>query len=174
VIAGGLAFAQSPQAGRDRCESRRGRACEGSRQRAVRAGEVLRKRARVPALQPHPAHYWTNLGGKGGEPTGDLAKAINADFGSYAKFKSQLAAVSGAVEASGWGLLGYHPSTRKLMILQVENHQKQTAWGVVPLLTVDVFEHATSSTGTTWPSATPRPAHSGSRCSRRTSSLTAG
>ena len=28
------------------------------------------------------------------------------------------------------------------MILQVENHQKQTAWGVVPLLLVDVFEHA--------------------------------
>jgi len=28
------------------------------------------------------------------------------------------------------------------MILQVENHQKQTAWGVVPLLMVDVFEHA--------------------------------
>src|SRR4026209_468917 len=63
-------------------------------------------------------------------------------FGSFAKFKSQLAAVAGAVEAAGWGLLGYHPSTRKLMILQVENHQKQTAWGVVPLLMVDVFEHA--------------------------------
>jgi Fe-Mn family superoxide dismutase len=95
-------------------------------------------------LSSHILHtiYWTNLGGKGGEPTGDLAKAINADFGSYAKFKSQLAAVAGAVEASGWGLLGYHPSTRKLMILQVENHQKQTAWGVVPLLMVDVFEHA--------------------------------
>ena len=34
------------------------------------------------------------------------------------------------------------PATRKLMILQCENHQKQTAWGVVPLLMVDVFEHA--------------------------------
>jgi len=86
--------------------------------------------------------YWTNLGGKGGEPGGELAKAINAQFGDYGKFKAQLAAASGAVEASGWGLLGYHPSTRKLMILQVENHQKQTAWGIVPLLMVDVFEHA--------------------------------
>jgi len=95
-------------------------------------------------LSSHILHtiYWTNLGGKGGEPAGDLAKAINAEFGSYAKCKSQLAAVAGAVEASGWGLLGYHLSTRKLMILQVENHQKQTAWGVVPLLMVDVFEHA--------------------------------
>jgi Fe-Mn family superoxide dismutase len=95
-------------------------------------------------LSSHILHtiYWTNLGGKGAEPSGELAKAINAEFGSYAKFKAQLAAVAGAVEASGWGLLGYHPSTRKLMILQVENHQKQTAWGVVPLLMVDVFEHA--------------------------------
>jgi Fe-Mn family superoxide dismutase len=95
-------------------------------------------------LSSHILHtiYWTNLGGKGGEPTGELAKAINAEFGSYAKFKAQLAAASGAVEASGWGLLGYHPSTKKLMILQVENHQKQTAWGIVPLLLVDVFEHA--------------------------------
>jgi len=95
-------------------------------------------------LSSHILHsiYWTNLGGKGGEPSGELAKAINAQFGDYGKFKAQLAAVSGAVEASGWGLLGYHPSTRKLMILQVENHQKQTAWGIVPLLMVDVFEHA--------------------------------
>jgi len=95
-------------------------------------------------LSSHILHtiYWTNLGGKGGEPTGELAKAINAEFSSFAKFRSQLAAVAGAVEASGWGLLGYHPSTGKLMILQVENHQKQTAWGVVPLLMVDVFEHA--------------------------------
>ena len=95
-------------------------------------------------LSSHILHtiYWTNLGGKGGEPRGDLAKALDAEFGSYARFKAQLAAVSAAVEASGWGLLGYHPATRKLMILQCENHQKQTAWGIVPLLLVDVFEHA--------------------------------
>jgi len=81
-------------------------------------------------LSSHILHsiYWTNLGGKGGEPSGELGKAINAQFGDYGKFKAQLAAVSGAVEASGWGLLGYHPSAKKLMILQVENHQKQTAW----------------------------------------------
>jgi Fe-Mn family superoxide dismutase len=95
-------------------------------------------------LSSHILHsiYWTNLGGKGGEPGGELAKAINAEFGSYARFKAQLAAASGAVEASGWGVLGYHPATRKLMVLQCENHQKQTAWGIVPLLLVDVFEHA--------------------------------
>src|SRR4051812_44430733 len=95
-------------------------------------------------LSSHILHsiYWTNLGGKGGEPAGDLAKSINSDFGSFAMFKAHLSAASAAVEASGWGLLGYHPAAGKLMILQCENHQKLTAWGVVPLLLVDVFEHA--------------------------------
>lgn len=95
-------------------------------------------------LSSHLLHsiYWTNLGGKGGEPSGDLAKALSNEFGSYAKLKAHLAAATTAVEASGWGILGYHPMTKKLMVLQCENHQKLTAWGVVPLLALDVFEHA--------------------------------
>jgi superoxide dismutase, Fe-Mn family len=54
-------------------------------------------------LSSHILHsiYWPNLGGKGGEPAGELAKAINAEFGSYARFKAQLSAAAGAVEASG-------------------------------------------------------------------------
>jgi Fe-Mn family superoxide dismutase len=95
-------------------------------------------------LSSHLLHsiYWTNLGGKGGEPAGDLAKALAMEFGSFARLKAHLAAATTAVEASGWGILGYHPMTKKLMVLQCENHQKLTAWGVVPLLVLDVFEHA--------------------------------
>lgn len=95
-------------------------------------------------LSSHILHtiYWTNLSGNGGEPKGELAKAIAAEFGSYGKFKAHLVAASAAVEASGWGMLAYHPVTRKLMVLQCENHQKLTAWGVQPLLLLDVFEHA--------------------------------
>ena len=95
-------------------------------------------------LSSHLLHtiYWSNLSGKGGQPAGMLAKAINTEFGSYDKFKAHLIAASTAVEASGWGMLAYHPGTKKLMILQCENHQKLTAWGVQPLLLLDVFEHA--------------------------------
>ncbi|MDB5990009.1 MAG: superoxide dismutase [Herbaspirillum sp.] len=95
-------------------------------------------------LSSHVLHtiYWTSISGKGGEPKGALAKAITAEFGSYDKFKAQLIAATGAVEASGWGMLGYHAATGKLMILQCENHQKLTVWGVQPLLLLDVFEHA--------------------------------
>jgi len=96
------------------------------------------------SLSSHILHtiYWTSVSGKGGEPRGDLAAAINAEFGSFAKFKAQLSAATIAVEASGWGILGYFPATKKLMVLQCENHQKLTAWGVIPLLALDVFEHA--------------------------------
>lgn len=46
------------------------------------------------------------------------------------------------MEASGWGIAGYHPATGKLTVLQCENHQKLTAWGIQPILVLDVFEHA--------------------------------
>ncbi|WP_259461568.1 superoxide dismutase [Paraburkholderia fungorum] len=93
-------------------------------------------------LSSHILHtiYWTSISGKGGETKGELAKAIDRSFGSYAKFKAQLVAATIAVEASGWGVVGYHPATGKLMILQCENHQKLTAWGIQLIL--DVFEHA--------------------------------
>jgi Fe-Mn family superoxide dismutase len=95
-------------------------------------------------LSSHILHtiYWTSVSGKGGEPKGDLAKAIDMNFGSYSKFKAQLIAATIAVEASGWGIVGYHPATGKLMVLQCENHQKLTAWGIQPILVLDVFEHA--------------------------------
>ncbi|UXU85305.1 superoxide dismutase [Burkholderia sp. S-53] len=95
-------------------------------------------------LSSHILHtvYWTSVSGKGGEPKGELVKAIDKNFGSYAKFKAQLIASTVAIEASGWGVVGYHPATGKLMILQCENHQKLTAWGIQPILVLDVFEHA--------------------------------
>jgi superoxide dismutase, Fe-Mn family len=97
------------------------------------------------SLSSHILHtlYWNNLSQSGGgEPNYKLASAIVKDFGSFAKFKAQLAAATIKVEASGWGILGYHPMTGKLMILQCENHQKITAWGIIPLLILDVWEHA--------------------------------
>ena len=95
-------------------------------------------------LSSHILHtiYWTSISGKGGEPSGSLAKAIDRDFGSYSKFKAQLLAAGVAVEASGWGIVGYLPATDRIMVLQCENHQKLTAWGIQPLLVLDVFEHA--------------------------------
>lgn len=95
-------------------------------------------------LSSHILHtiYWTNLSAKGGTPSGELLKAIETNFKSFEKFKAHMAAATTGVEASGWGILGYLPATGKLMVLQCENHQKLTAWGVVPILVLDVWEHA--------------------------------
>lgn len=95
-------------------------------------------------LSSHILHtlYWANLAGKGGSPTGDLLKAIEKNFGSYDKLKAHLTAATTSIEGAGWGVLGYLPASGKLMILQCENHQKLTAWGVIPILVLDVWEHA--------------------------------
>lgn len=86
--------------------------------------------------------FWTNLTNKQTNPGGELLKRIDKDFGNYEKLKSYIAATSKNVDGSGWGILGYQPYADKLTILQCENHEKLTQWGVVPLLVIDVWEHA--------------------------------
>jgi superoxide dismutase len=41
--------------------------------------------------------------------------------------------LASSVEGSGWALLDYRPSDKKLVVLQIENHQKLTTWDVIPL-----------------------------------------
>jgi len=86
--------------------------------------------------------FWTNLSNKSALPTGDLLKRIEKDFGSYEKLKGYLAKTSKDLDGNGWGILGYQPYSDKLTILQCENHEKLTQWGVIPLLVLDVWEHA--------------------------------
>jgi Fe-Mn family superoxide dismutase len=75
-------------------------------------------------------------------PGGALAEAIERDFGSFEAFKAQFIAAATAVEGSGWGILAYRPSDDALVILTAEKHQNLTQWGVLPLLVLDVWEHA--------------------------------
>jgi superoxide dismutase, Fe-Mn family len=95
-------------------------------------------------LSSHILHsiFWTNLTNKKLEPQGDLLKQVEKDFGSYDKLQLYLAKTSKDVDGAGWGILGYQPYTKKLTIMQCENHEKLTQWGVVPLLVIDVWEHA--------------------------------
>ncbi|MEN9600000.1 MAG: hypothetical protein RL596_2321 [Bacteroidota bacterium] len=95
-------------------------------------------------LSSHILHsiFWTNLGNKVTTPKGDLLKSIERDFGSYEKLKLYLAHTSKNIDGNGWGILGFQPYTNKLTVLQCENHEKLTQWGVIPLLVVDVWEHS--------------------------------
>ena len=87
--------------------------------------------------------FWESMSPNGGgEPKDGLLELINKDFGGFDAFKKQFSAAAAAVEGSGWAVLGYMPAFDKLYILQIENHQKLTIWGIRPILVVDVWEHA--------------------------------
>jgi superoxide dismutase, Fe-Mn family len=96
-------------------------------------------------LGGHVLHsiYWTNLSPHGGgEPTGALAEEIGAAFGSFAAFKAHFTQASVLVQGSGWGLLTYEPLGGRLIVEQLEVHHESTVPGGVPLLAIDVWEHA--------------------------------
>ncbi|XVH31675.1 superoxide dismutase [Haloferacaceae archaeon DSL9] len=96
-------------------------------------------------LSGHVNHtvFWENMHPDGGgEPEGDLADAIEADFGSFDGFKQDFTKTAGGVEGSGWALLLYDPLGEQLIVGAAENHQNQTPQGTVPLLVLDVWEHA--------------------------------
>ncbi|MBN2308861.1 MAG: superoxide dismutase, partial [Candidatus Hydrogenedentes bacterium] len=80
--------------------------------------------------------------GGGGEPDGHLADLIRRDFGSFDAFKAHFSAAAAGVEGSGWGLLHYRPEDGRLLVLQAENQHKLSPWGTVPILGIDVWEHA--------------------------------
>lgn len=87
--------------------------------------------------------FWENMTPQSsGNPSGDLLKQIEQDFGSFEAFQKQFSAAAGSVEGSGWAVLGWQPQLGQLLITQVEKHQDLTVWGIVPLLILDVWEHA--------------------------------
>lgn len=87
--------------------------------------------------------FWPNMQANGGgKPGGKLADRINADFGSFDAFKAQFTEVAKAVEGIGWAILAYDPLSDQLMTFNIEKHNLQAGQGTVPLLVLDVWEHA--------------------------------
>lgn len=87
--------------------------------------------------------FWTNLSPDGGDkPTGDLAAAIDDQFGSFDKFTAHFTAVALGVQGSGWAVLGYDSIGQKLIIVQFFDQQGNLPAGIVPILMLDVWEHA--------------------------------
>ena len=86
--------------------------------------------------------FWTNLTNKKNDPKGTLLKYIEKSFANLDNLKALLGKVSKSVEASGWGILAYQPFTDRLTVLGCADHQKLTQWGCIPILVIDVWEHA--------------------------------
>ena len=88
--------------------------------------------------------FWTNLcAAKDFEPpVGELAAKIDADFGSLEALQAKMNGDSAAVQGSGWGWLGYSKEKDALVVATTANQDPLSATGVVPLLGIDVWEHA--------------------------------
>jgi Fe-Mn family superoxide dismutase len=96
-------------------------------------------------LSGHVLHslFWQNLTPKGGgEPDGELGKAIARDFGSFSKMRKQLTEAASTIMGSGWGALVWEPLAGKLLTTQIYDHQSNLAQGGVPILVLDAWEHA--------------------------------
>ncbi|MCY7403996.1 MAG: superoxide dismutase [Cryobacterium sp.] len=87
--------------------------------------------------------FWTNLSPNGGDkPVGELAAAIDDHFGSFDKFQAHFTAAALGVQGSGWAVLAWDSIGQRLIIQQFFDQQSNFAAGTVPVLMLDVWEHA--------------------------------
>jgi Fe-Mn family superoxide dismutase len=89
------------------------------------------------------ALFWEVMGpNAGGEPTGQLADAINAAFGDFAALKAKVKENGLGQFGSGWSWVVYNPTTGKLEAIKKPNQDSPLMDGLSPLFGVDVWEHA--------------------------------
>lgn len=88
--------------------------------------------------------FWTIMAPAtmGRQPGTQTMIQINNYFGNFNVFNEQFKNATEKVEASGWGILTWQPTWRRLEILQAEKHQNLTQWSGIPILVCDVWEHA--------------------------------
>ncbi|MBE2221687.1 MAG: superoxide dismutase [Anaerolineae bacterium] len=85
--------------------------------------------------------FWPSMSPKGGgAPTGSLAEAIDTAFGSFDAFKEQFNKAGMTRFGSGWAWLVTNGET--LSIMSTANQDNPISQGLIPLLGVDVWEHA--------------------------------
>jgi len=96
-------------------------------------------------LSGHVLHslLWNNLSPKGGgDPDGELSAAIYESFRSVDAMRAQMTEAATNVQGSGWAALGWEPVGKTLVVEQIYDHQGNIGNGTVPLLVLDMWEHA--------------------------------
>lgn len=88
--------------------------------------------------------YWTIMAPEdcGGEPGPVAACEIERVFGGLGAFCEQFVTAANKVQGSGWGLVAWNPAWNRLEILTAEKHQNLAQQGAIPVLVLDVWEHA--------------------------------
>jgi Fe-Mn family superoxide dismutase len=112
---------------------------------AASPGFVLNglKREELTALNSTLLHelYFASLGGDG-KPTRRMEEVLAADFGSLNRWRDEFVAMGKALAGgSGWVLLVYVPRDRRLINQYASEHSQAIAGGI-PLLALDMYEHA--------------------------------
>ena len=87
--------------------------------------------------------YFSNMikGGSTLDQAGALSQKITKDFGSFEQWSKDFKA-TGAIRGIGWAILAYDKSGDKLVNVWINEHDGGHLAGAVPLLIMDVFEHA--------------------------------
>jgi len=96
-------------------------------------------------LGGHTNHsiFWTNMSPEGGDkPVGALATAIDENFGSFDKFAAHFTHNAMTIMGSGWSILAWDTIGHKLIIVQLYDQQGNVPIGLIPLLMLDMWEHA--------------------------------
>jgi len=87
--------------------------------------------------------FWKNLSASGGDkPTGELAAAIDEFFGSFDGFRAHFTANAMGIQGSGWSILAWDVLGQRLIIEQLYDQQGNLVAASVPLLMLDMWEHA--------------------------------
>lgn len=96
-------------------------------------------------ISGHVLHsiFWQNLSPDGGgQPNGELAEAVERDFGTFELLKAQLNHAASTIMGSGWAALVWDPVIHRLGTTQIHDHQSEVTQGGLPLLVIDAWEHA--------------------------------
>jgi Fe-Mn family superoxide dismutase len=102
------------------------------------------KREELIALNSTLLHelYFASLAFGDSAPSGMLAEALERDFGSVDRWRDEFIAIANSLAGgSGWVLLVYVPRDRRLIIQAAGDHG-QTIAGGIPILALDMYEHA--------------------------------
>ena len=86
--------------------------------------------------------FWSILAPMGQQCSGKILEGINKEFGSFDKFKEAFSAQALKVFGSGWTWLVLNPKSKKLEIVNTSNQDSPLSQGMIPILTIDLWEHA--------------------------------
>ena len=96
-------------------------------------------------LSGHVLHsvFWRNLAPDGGSaPPESLEIVIRESFGGLDALREQFCAAGAGIRGSGWAALAWEPISRTLVVEQIHDHQGDTGIGTVPIMVMDMWEHA--------------------------------